>query len=229
MLQRLVFLPLALVTAGFAVAQAPSLIRDEDRASYAIGVDLARNLKRQGIEVELEMLIKGLRDGASGEKLLISELELRDIRSRVQNQARQVAAQSRGKPLAEANLRRGEQFLSANRTNTDVVVLPNGLQYKVLKPGQGRTPTAEDTVDFYYRATRLDGTEFLCTNAGEPATLKLKEMEIAGWREALQRMPVGAKWRLFIPPQLAYGPQSVGRDLGPNETIISDLELVAIK
>lgn len=208
---------------------AASFKTQEERKSYALGVDLARNFKRQGIECDLELVIQGLRDGASGEKLRIPEVEIQHGIAQVQTAARLKQAQNRGRTPAEVNLKQGELFLAENQAKPGVITLTNGLQYKILKAGLGRLPTADDTVEFNYRATRLDGTEFLCTNPDEPAKFKVKELDIAGWREALQRMPLGSKWRLFIPPHLAYRAQGVGRSLGPNETIISDLELVAIQ
>ena len=129
---------------------------------------------------------------------------------------------------AQDNKKKGEGFLAGNKTKEGVVALPGGLQYKVLKAGGGRKPTEADTVTCRYKGTLIDGTEFDSSgSSGQPATLKVSEV-IPGWREALKLMPVGSEWQLFIPSQLAYGQQGSGR-IGPNETLIFDVELVGIK
>jgi FKBP-type peptidyl-prolyl cis-trans isomerase len=220
---------LALAVAHAVAQPAPALKTPDDKSSYALGVDLARNFKRQGMEVELDLVIRGLQDGYSGEKLLIPEKEFREVLVNVQTVARRKQAQFRGRTVAEVNQKRGEFFLDANKTKAGVVDLPSGLQYQVIKAGNGRRPTDADTVECYYRGTRLDGTEFICTNPGQPATIKVKEADCPGWKEALQLMPVGSKWKCFLPSKLAYGPRGVGREIGPNETIILELELLAIK
>jgi FKBP-type peptidyl-prolyl cis-trans isomerase len=222
-------LAVGLLAAPASAAETPALKTQEDKASYAVGVDLARTLKRQGMEVEVDLVLRGLQDGMSGEKLLIPEKEFRQVLVNVQTVARRKQALYRGRTVAEANLKRGELFLDENKAKAGVVALPSGLQYQVIKAGTGRKPTDADTVECYYRGTLLDGAEFICTNPGQPATVKVKEADCPGWKEALQLMPVGSKWKCFLPPKLAYGPRGVGRDIGPNETIILELELLAIK
>jgi FKBP-type peptidyl-prolyl cis-trans isomerase len=222
-------LGVGLLAAPASAPEAPAFKTPEAKSSYAIGVDLARTLKRQGVEVELDLVIQGLRDGFSGEKLPIPEKEFRQLLVKVQTEMRQRQALMRGRTAAEANKKRGELFLAGNKTKPGVVALPSGLQYQVLKAGDGRKPTDADTVECYYRGTLLDGAEFICTNPGQPATIKVKEADCPGWREGLQLMPVGSKWRFFLPSQLAYGERGVGRDIGPHETIILELELLAIK
>lgn len=213
-----------------ACAQSASLCKTpEEKSSYAIGVDLARNLKRQGMEVQLDLLIRGLQDGLTGEKLIIPEKEFRQVLINVQTVARRKQVQYRGHSVAEINLKRGELFLDENKARPGVVALPSGLQYQVIKVGGGPKPTEADTVVCYYRGTLLDGTEFICTNPGQPANVIVKKADCPGWKEALQLMPVGSKWKCFLPSKLAYGPRGVGRDIGPSEAIILDLELVAIK
>ena len=220
---------LALAVAHAGAQPAPALTTPEAKSSYAVGVDLARNLKRQGMEVELDLVLRGLQDGLSGEKLLIPEKEFRQVLVNVETVARRKQALYRGRTAAEINLKRGELFLDGNKAKAGVVALPSGLQYQVIKPGNGRKPTDADTVECYYRGTLLDGAEFICTNPGQPATIKVKEADCPGWKEVLQLMPVGSKWKCFLPPKLAYGARGVGRDIGPNETIILELELLAIK
>ena len=228
------FLWLAPFALGLVVVQAedpqpPPPQVPGDKTSYALGVDLARNLKRQGIEVDLDAVVRGLRDGLSGEKLLVPEKEFRQLLIKVQTDMRRKQSQFRGRTVAEINLKRGELFLDGNKTKRGVVELPSGMQYQVLKSGTGKKPTDADTVECYYRGTLMDGAEFICTNPGQPATVKVKEADCPGWKEALQLMPVGSKWKCFLPAKLAYGNRGVGRDIGPNETIILELELVAIK
>jgi len=223
---------LAVIALGVAHAgaqPAPALKTEDDKASYAVGVDLARTLKRQGMEVELDRLVRGLQDGLSGEKLLIPEKEFRQVLINVQTVVRRKQAQYRGHTAAEINLKRGELFLDENKAKAGVVALPSGLQYQVLKEGTGPKPAVTDTVECYYRGTLLDGAEFICTNPGKPATVKVNEADCPGWKEALQLMPVGSKWKCYLPAKLAYGPRGVGRDIGPNETIRLELELLAIK
>jgi FKBP-type peptidyl-prolyl cis-trans isomerase len=227
--RRITLLAVGILVAAAGAAETPAFKTEADKSSYAIGVDLARTLKRQGMEVELDFVIRGLQDGLSGEKLLIPEREFRQLLVNVQAVALRRQAQYRGRTAAEINLKRGEAFLDENKTKPGVVALPSGLQYQVLKEGAGPKPTEADTVECYYRGTLLDGAEFICTNPGQPATIKVKEASCPGWKEALQLMPVGSKWKCFLPSKLAFGTGGVGRDIGPNETIILELELLAIK
>ena len=228
-LQWLALAVITLAVADASAQPASPFKTPEEKSSYAIGVDMARNLKRQGMEVELDFVIRGLQDGLSGEKLLLSEKDYRQVLIGVQTVARRKQAQYRGHTVAEINLKRGEFFLDENKAKSGVTALPSGLQYQVIKAGAGPKPTDADTVECYYRGTLLDGSEFICTNPGQPATVKVKEANCLGWKEALQLMPVGSKWRCFLPSKLAYGARGVGRDIGPSETIILDLELVAIE
>jgi FKBP-type peptidyl-prolyl cis-trans isomerase len=227
---RWIALALIALAAAHAGAQpSPELKTAESKASYAIGVDMARNLKRLGTEVELDLVIRGLQDGLSGEKLIIPEKEFRQVLINIQTVARRKQAQYRGHSVGEINLKRGELFLEENKAKAGVVALPSGLQFQVIRAGTGGKPTEADTVECYYRGTLLDGAEFICTNPGQPATVKVKEADCPGWKEALQLMTVGSKWKCYLPAKLAYGPRGVGRDIGPSETIILELELLAIK
>jgi len=172
--------------------------------------------------------MKGFRDALSGQKLLMSEKELRDTRVAVQYELRQKAIQD-GRIAAIDNKAAGDAFLAENRTKEGVITLPSGLQYRILKAGNGRTPAEAYTVEIHYRGTLVNGTEFESTyRTGQPATLPVKGL-IPGWREALKLMPAGSKGQIFIPPQLAYGQQGSGSDIGPNATLIYELELIAIK
>jgi len=208
--------------------QAPAPKTEKERMSYGIGVDVARNFQRLGLDLDLDVLINAMRDVYSGGKLLMSEEDLRAAKSvyQVEMREKQVVAVRRA---AEENKQAGIAFLAENKGKEGVVTLPSGLQYKVLKAGDGKTPKASDTVECNYRGTLLDGTEFDSSySRGQPAKLTLSAI-ISGWREALKLMPVGSTWQLFVPPELAYGERGNGRGIGPNATVVFEMELLAIK
>jgi FKBP-type peptidyl-prolyl cis-trans isomerase FklB len=228
----------ACLLATQGVAQAADILQTEkDKESYAVGADMARNLKGRAVEVELEPLLQGMRDVLSAGKLLMSDEDLRKTLKAWQDKIRKQQFQTRTVApvtVAQENMAKGAAFLAQNKTNAGVVTLPSGLQYKILKAGNGRQPTATDTVEFHQKTKFIDGKEYNSTYlVGIPATLKVSEA-VAGWREVLPLMPVGSKWQLFIPPHLAYGEKGVvdGRGrakIEPNSTLICELELLAIK
>jgi FKBP-type peptidyl-prolyl cis-trans isomerase len=204
------------------------LKNQKEKISYGIGTDAGRNFKRLGIDLDVDVFVKGLKDSLSGEKPLLSEDELRATKEAYQADLMQKQAQAT-KRAVEENKQKGEAFLAENKTKQDVVTLASGLQYKILKAGDGKTPAENDTVVCHYRGTLIDGTEFDSSyKRGQPATFPVKGV-IKGWIEALQLMPVGSKWQLVIPPELAYGAHGAGRDIGPNATLIFEVELLAIK
>ena len=216
--------------AAQAIAEEPLVLKTQkDMESYAIGVEMARNFKRQGIEVNPDILMRGMKDVMTGDKLLLTDNDLLTTMNMFGSELRRKKASARLTASLD-NKKEGEEFLAANKTKEGVVTLPSGLQYKILKAGEGKKPTEADTVECQYRGTLIDGTEFDSTyRAAKPAALKLSDIYlISGLREALKLMPVGSKWQLFIPHQLAYGQRGSGR-IGPNETLIYEVELVAIK
>lgn len=218
----------ALAACGAWAEDEQVLKDDKAKVSYSIGVSIGSNWKRQGVEVDLDILNKGLKDALSGGTLLLTEQEVRDVLMAYQ-QKLQTGREEQRRQLAEVNKRDGEAFLAANKEKAGVVTLTNGLQYKVIAQGAGDTPKTTDTVLVNYRGTLIDGTEFdSSAKRGEPATFPVTGV-IKGWTEALQRMKVGSKWRLFIPSDLAYG--QFGREpaISPNATLIFDLDLLAIK
>ena len=209
-------------------AQAPLLKTQKEKVSYGIGVSVAKSFKPQGIEVDAEALVKGLRDELAGRKLLMTEDELQVTMSKFQAELNQ--KQTQGTKTASAgNKKEGTAFLAKNKTKQGVVTLPSGLQYKIIKAGNGKKPIGSDTVECNYRGTLINGTEFDSSyRRGQAASFPVSGV-IPGWTEALKLMPVGSKWQLFIPPQLAYGAQGAGRDIGPDATLIFEVELLAIK
>jgi UDP-GlcNAc:undecaprenyl-phosphate/decaprenyl-phosphate GlcNAc-1-phosphate transferase len=214
---------------------------EQEKLSYGMGVGMARTLKRQGVEVDTDLVVRGLRDGLSGQKLLLSDDELRQAMSAFQAELKQKQAQAAkmakaqpAKAAAEAK-QQEEVFLAENAKKEGVVTLPSGLQYKVLRAGHGRKPTDGDHVVCHYRGTFVDGTEFDSSyKRGRPTTFDLARM-IPGWREAVKLMPAGSKWQLFIPAKLAYGERGMrGRKrkpgvIGPNATLIYETELLDVQ
>jgi len=221
-------LAIGLVSAQAAAADKPQLSNKKDKLSYTIGVDIAKNFKRLGVDVNTDIVAKGLKDGMADRKLLMSDEELRTTMTAYLDELRQ-KQMAAFKVIADENKKKGDAFLAENKKKEGVVTLPSGLQYKIIKEGTGNKPVDTDTVECRYRGTLIDGKEFDSSyRTGQNATFKVSTV-IGGWKEALKLMPVGSKWQLFIPPELAYGPMGTGRDIGPNATLIFEVELVAIK
>ena len=216
----------AVGTSLSALAQSDIDLEDEDnRAGYAIGVNIGTNLMQQGItaDVQVDAFMAGLSDALSDNVQMDEAAIMAEIQSFVQQQ--QDAAES---ALAD-NLASSEAFLAENAQQNGVVTLASGLQYRVLNSGDGESPTTTDSVLAHYHGTLIDGTVFdSSVNRGEPATFGVSQV-IAGWTEALQLMKVGAKWRLFIPPGLAYGEASPTPAIPPNSALIFDVELLEIR
>ena len=206
-----------------------ALTTNKQKASYAIGMNWGTGLHRQGIDVDSAALIQGMKDALAGGKTLLTEDEARSALMQLQKDM-QEKQQAKAAAEGEANKKEGDAFLAANKTKEGVVVLPSGLQYKILKEGSGPKPAATDSVVCNYKGTLINGTEFDSSyKRGEPATFPVTGV-IKGWTEALQLMPVGSKWQLFIPPDLAYGPRGTpGGPIGPNATLTFEVELISIK
>jgi len=206
----------------------PTFKSQKDKVSYGLGVEVARSLKWQAIKFDPDLVIKGFRDALAGEKLLMSEEDLSATLKAFREERQQDMAHA-WKMRAEKNKQAGEEFIAQNVKKDGVVTLPSGLQYKILKQGDGKKPTADDTVVCHYRGTLVDGTEFDSSyKRNQPATFPVKKI-IKGWAEALQLMPVGSKWQLFMPPQLAYGERGAPGVIGPNATLLFEVELVSIQ
>ena len=200
----------------------------QDSVSYSIGLDIGKNLKQQSVDVNAEMVAQGISDIQSGTDPKLTDAQVRDILTAFQEEM--VTKQNeKMKADGERNKKEGESFLAENKKDNDVVTLSSGLQYKVMSKGTGKKPTADQTVTVNYSGTLIDGTEFDSSfKRGEPATFPVNGV-IKGWTEALQLMPVGSKWKLFVPSDLAYGESGAGGVIGPNATLIFEVELVAIK
>ncbi|HKQ39234.1 MAG TPA: FKBP-type peptidyl-prolyl cis-trans isomerase [Verrucomicrobiae bacterium] len=210
------------------VAADDSALKDEkDKISYGYGMEIGKNLKRQGIEINADLLAQGLKATLNGDKTLLTDDEVRQTMMAFQ-QKMQAARAEKSKKEGEENKTKGEAFLAENKKKEGVQTTASGLQYKVITKGTGPMPKADDTVKTHYRGTLIDGTEFDSSyKRGEPATFGVTQV-IKGWTEALLMMPVGSKWQLFIPGDLAYGPG--GRPgIPPNATLLFDIELLAIE
>ena len=221
-------LGLMLVAGSVVAEEKKDLESTAKRMSYAMGVEMARNFKKQGMEIDPELVARGMRDGYA-DKPQLSDKELRVTMNGFQAEIRQKMAQNK-RAMAEENKTRGAAFLEANKKKDGVVVLASGLQYRVIKAGDpdGRKATDADVVECRYRGTLLNGTEFDATEPGKSASLKVSAL-IPGWREALRMMTPGSRWELFIPATLAYGERGAGSDIGPNETLLFEIELVGVK
>ena len=219
---------LVALTIQLSAQKKPTLTTEKDKVSYIIGTDIAKNLKKQGIDIDPELLFKGLKDAFTDQKLLLSDEEIQQVMSAFQQEMMAQQSKKAGE-LAEKNQKEGEAFLAANKKKDSVITLPSGLQYKVIAEGAGKMPTLNDTVTTNYRGTLIDGTEFDNSyKRGEPATFPVSGV-IPGWTEALQHMKVGAKWQLFVPSNLGYGERGAGETIGPNATLIFEVELLSIK
>jgi FKBP-type peptidyl-prolyl cis-trans isomerase len=212
-------------------AKSPSvsvLKTQRDKTSYAIGMNIGKNLHKDSVDVDPNLLLRGLKDALAGSKPLLTDDEARAAMIALQTDVRQ-RQQVKMQQAAETNKKAGEAFLASNKAKPGVVTLPSGLQYKVLKEGSGPKPSASDSVVCNYRGTLLDNTEFDSSyKRGQPATFQVGQV-IKGWTEALQLMPAGSKWQLFVPSELAYGQRGAGPDIGPNATLIFEVELLSIE
>ena len=205
---------------------------EKERISYTIGLDMGNAFRtqfsEQAVDVDPVMLLRGIKDGLSGSTPLMAEADLQQTMSTFRKgmQDKQRAEATRE---AEENRASGDAFLAENRGKKGVRALSSGLQYRVIVPGTGSSPSASDTVIVHYRGRLIDGKEFDSSyRRGEPAVFVPNEV-IRGWKEALPLMKVGSKWEVYVPPDLAYGARRPGPDIGPNSTLIFEIELLDIK
>jgi FKBP-type peptidyl-prolyl cis-trans isomerase FklB len=224
------------LAAGVALAQgAPAFKTEKESLSYALGLGNGIAFRKHAVEIDPDLFRRGFEDAYSGGKTLMTEQEARALLAARQSELRQKREQQAAQlkeelgARAEKNRSESEAFLSENKTKDGVVALQSGLQYKVLKAGDGPIPTVKDMVVVHYRGTLLDGTEFDNSRKnGQPSTLPVNKV-IPGWREALQLMPVGSSWQLFIPPALAYGERGAGNAIGPQAALVFEVELLGVK
>jgi len=215
---------IVLSAASLALPAQTGLESDKQKFSYAVGVQLGQNIRSQSIEIDTDALLSGLSDVIKGNDLKLTGPEMQTAAQRYQAEE-----ESRQQQLAEQNRQAEEKFLAENKDRQGVTELASGLQYKVLSEGDGPQPRPSDTVVVHYRGALLDGTEFDSSySRGEPVAVSLENV-IQGWQEALPLMKVGSKWQLFVPAELGYGNQAAGRDIGPNSTLIFDVELLGIE
>jgi len=201
-------------------AAAPVLKTNRDKASYAFGANLAKNLKQQNIDLDPALLARGFKDASGTGKPLLTEQE--------EQAALMAYAEEVRKKIETVNQKEGEAFLAANKVKPGITTLPSGLEYKVITAGTGPKPTAQDTVVCNYRGTLVNGKEFdNSARHGGPTEIPVSGV-IKGWTEALQLMPVGSKWELYIPSDLAYGGRETG-PIGPGSALVFEVELVSIK
>jgi FKBP-type peptidyl-prolyl cis-trans isomerase FklB len=205
-----------------------TLKTQKEKASYAIGLNIGKGLHKDSVDVDPNILLRGLKDAMAGGKTLLTDEEAKAVMIALQSDLRK-KQEAKMQVAGEANKREGEAFLASNKAQDGVVTLPSGLQYKVLKEGTGPKPAAGDSVVCNYKGTLLDNTEFDSSyKRGQPATFQVGQV-IKGWTEALQLMPVGSKWQLFIPADLAYGQRGAGPTIGPDTTLIFEVELLSIQ
>lgn len=219
---------MGLIASSVGAAEPKIVLKDsKDKLSYSIGMQIGGQFKAQEIEVNPDIVAAGIRDALAGGKTLLTDQEVSDVmqKARAEMMTKATAKLAEG---GTKNRKEGAAFLAANAKKEGVKTLPSGLQYKILTAGTGKIPKATDTVTTHYRGTLIDGKEFDSSyKRNMPATFPVGGV-IAGWTEALKIMPVGSKWQLFIPADLAYGEEQKGQLITPGSTLIFDIELISI-
>ena len=222
-------LALGLLAGSASAADTKMTLKDDkDKVSYSIGLNIGKSMKKEGLDINPDALAAAMKDVFAGAKLQLTDEEVQAVMQDFQKKmmAKQMAVREEG---LGKNKVEGEKFLAENKKKEGVKTTASGLQYKVIKDGTGKTPKATDTVKTHYRGTLINGTEFDSSyKRGEPAEFPVNGV-IKGWTEALQLMKEGAKWQLYIPSDLAYGERGAGKDIGPNSTLIFDIELLSVK
>ena len=217
-----------ILTAATALAADDSLKTPKDKLSYSIGMDIGGSLKQQAIDIDPEILARGFQDVMKGDKTLLTRDEAVQVITAFQQEMR-AKIEAAKKTEGEKNKKEGEAFLAANKKKKGVKTTASGLQYKVIKEGTGAKPKATETVSTNYKGTLIDGKEFDSSyKRGQPVSFPVNGV-IAGWTEALQMMKVGSKWELVIPANLAYGERGTGENIGPNATLVFEVELLGIE
>ena len=209
-------------------ASPAGLKSEKEKKSYALGMNMGEQLKSRSIDVDADLIIRGLKDSLSGSSTVLNEQEASAEVEELRKEVKQQAITQRREKLKK-NKKEGEEFLAANKAKEGVVTLPSGLQYKILKAGEGNKPTGNDIVFCNYRGSTLDGKEFDSSyRRGKPSPFKFARV-MEGWKQALRLMPVGSKWQVWVPSDLAYGMRGASNVIEPNSTLVFELELVSIK
>ncbi|MCX7949887.1 MAG: FKBP-type peptidyl-prolyl cis-trans isomerase [Treponemataceae bacterium] len=211
-------------------AQENLILKDQKaKLSYSYGVEAADKIKKMPVPLDLDLVIMGLKDAMTGDKLLLTDKEVREALITLQKEIT-AKSEDQKKALAEKNKREGEAFLAENKKKEGVITLPSGLQYKVLKEGTGKSPKETDWVTIHFRGSLIDGTVFEDTRKSfnQPVAFAVKGM-VPGWAEGMKLMKEGGKYMLFIPPELAMGERGSGTLIGPNATLIIEVELISVQ
>jgi FKBP-type peptidyl-prolyl cis-trans isomerase FklB len=219
---------LTLLSGHASAAEVTDLEDEKQKLSYSVGYQVGGDFRRQGVEIDPELVVKGVLDAQAGSEPLMTPQEMRQALTELRQQAAAAASQQREEQSAK-NLAEGKAFLAENAEKEGVRTLPSGLQYQVLSEGEGDPPGATDNVTVHYRGTLIDSSEFDSSyGRGEPATFPLDRV-IPGWTEGLQLMRPGAKYRLFVPSELAYGERGSGARIGPQSTLVFEVELLSVE
>ncbi len=228
------FRPLALASLAVAVtttfaAEDKSAFKDQkDKISYSIGMSIGSSIKMQGADVNVDVLARAIKDVLSSNQTLLTQQEMQDTLRTWQTEMRNKRMEQM-KAQAEEGKKKGKEFLDENAKKPGVITLPDGLQYKVLASGSGKSPTSNETVKVHYKGTLIDGTEFDSSySKGQPWTTPVTRV-IKGWTEALLKMKVGDKWQLFVPSDLAYGDRGMPPKIPPGSTLIFEMELLGVE
>ncbi|MAX51115.1 MAG: hypothetical protein CMH22_03975 [Methylophaga sp.] len=222
-LKTLAILPLLFGANVMAADNATTLDTDKQKISYIFGIQVGQNMMQEGVELDIEAFKAGVADMMAGQQPQLDQATAEQVVQAYQAQKAQELAKVMNEKQAQA-----KAFMEENAKKDDVVTTDSGLQYEVLKEGDGATPTENDKVIANYKGTLIDGTVFDSSyDRGEPATFPVNGV-IQGWQEALKMMKEGSKWRIVVPANLAYGPRGAGNLIGPNETLIFEIELIAI-
>jgi FKBP-type peptidyl-prolyl cis-trans isomerase FklB len=218
-------------TGGAPGAKSPAVLTletEKDKNSYAFGMNIGKGLRQNSVDIDPAILMRGIKDVLAGGKTLLTDEQAQAALTAIQNDMRKKQQDLR-QQAGGTNKKEGDAFLAENKTKEGVITLPSGLQYKIVKAGDGPKPASTDSVVCNYRGTLINGTEFDSSyKRGQPATFPVGQV-IKGWTEALQLMPVGSKWELYVPSDLAYGDRGAGANIGPNATLIFEVELLSIQ
>ena len=231
MVNRMHIVPIAIVVGAVAALGrgqpwAADLQGEAEKVAYSVGYQVADDFRRQGLALDPDVVVLGVMDALAKIEPAVPEAQMRAALHELQLRASDLA-QARRRNLARADLKEGKKYLRRNARRDGVVVLDDGVQYEVLRPGTGPPPTPDGRVTVHYEGTLLDGKVFDSSyRRSEPSTFQI-DHTIAGWRRVLPMMKQGAKWRVVVPPELAYGAKGVGNEIPPNAALVFDIELVS--